>query len=220
MTLQLLGSLVMDKRLITGNWSATLWPGNNQLILNINKTKEVKVDFRRTRSKLNTVSVQGEEVEVVWEYRYLVVHLDNRLDWKCNPEAVYKMGQSRLYFFRKREFFDICTKMLNIFYMSEVESAVCFAAICWGSSIRARDSEKLLKKAGSVPGPALELIAKKRRMLHSLMTVLDNTAPPLCNTVMKQQSALNQRLLQLCCSTERYRRSFLLTGLTKHNNRL
>ena len=46
------------------------------------KTKEMVVDFRRSRTKLNTISILGEEVEVVEGYRYLCDHLDNRLDWK------------------------------------------------------------------------------------------------------------------------------------------
>ena len=57
--------------------------GNNQL-LNMAKTKEMVVDFRRTRIKLNTISILGEEVEVVEGYRYLGGHLDNSLEWKCN----------------------------------------------------------------------------------------------------------------------------------------
>ncbi|MED6269952.1 hypothetical protein CHARACLAT_004778 [Characodon lateralis] len=43
----------------------------------------------------------GEELEVMEEYKYLDVHLYNRLDWRCNSEAVFKKGQSRLYFLRK-----------------------------------------------------------------------------------------------------------------------
>ena len=66
------------------------WCGNNHLLLNVAKTKEMVVDFRRTRTKLNTISILGEEVEVVEGYRYLGDHLDNRLDWKCNTEAVYR----------------------------------------------------------------------------------------------------------------------------------
>ena len=53
------------------------------------------VDFGRTRNKSNTISILGEEVEVV--NGYLGVHLDRRLNWKCNTEAVYKKGQSRLF---------------------------------------------------------------------------------------------------------------------------
>ena len=63
----------------------------------MNKAKEIIVDFKRTGYKPNTVSILGEEVEVVDDYRYLGVQLDNRLDLKCNTEAVYKKRQSKLY---------------------------------------------------------------------------------------------------------------------------
>ena len=53
------------------------------------------------RSKPNTVSIQVEEVKVDEEYKYPRVHLDSRLDWKCNIEAVYKKGHNTLYFLRK-----------------------------------------------------------------------------------------------------------------------
>ena len=81
-------------------------------------------------TKLNTVSIPGEEVDVGG------VHLDNRLDWKCNTD-VYRKGQSRLYL-RKLRSFNIYSKMLHIFYQSVVASALFCTGICWDSSIRAR----------------------------------------------------------------------------------
>ena len=54
------------------------------------------MDFRRTRNKSKSISIMGEEVEVVEDYKYLNGHLDNRLDWRCNMDAVYNKGQSRL----------------------------------------------------------------------------------------------------------------------------
>jgi len=59
------------------------------------------VNFRRNWSKPNTVSFLGEELEMVEDYTYLEVHLDNKLNWKCNTKAVYKKEQSRLYFLLK-----------------------------------------------------------------------------------------------------------------------
>jgi len=67
------------------------------------------VDFRKTRNKPNTISIMGEDVEVVEDYSYLGVYLDNRLNWKYSTEAVYKKGQSRLY--RKLRRFSFCCKM-------------------------------------------------------------------------------------------------------------
>ena len=84
---------------------------------------------------------------------YLRVCRDNTVDRKLNAEAVYKKGHGRLRFLGKLRSFNVCTKMSYIFCKSVVESAICCAAICWGSSVRASDSKKLsklIKKAGSV----------------------------------------------------------------------
>ena len=51
---------------------------------------------------------------------------------------------SRLYFLRKLRSFEVCTKMLEIFYQSVVSSTIFFAAVCWGRSIRATPTD--LKK--------------------------------------------------------------------------
>jgi len=75
--------------------------------------------------------------------------------------------------------------------MRAVESAIFFAALCWGSSIRARDSKKLnklIKETCSRLGTALgslELIVQ-RRMLPKLLSVMDNVARPQHNIVIKQ----------------------------------
>lgn len=45
---------------------------------------------------------------MVEEYKYLSVHLDNRLDWRLISEAIYKKSQSRLYFLRKLGSFNKC----------------------------------------------------------------------------------------------------------------
>lgn len=50
---------------------------------------------------MDSFSILGEGAERVESYKYPGVHLDNSLDWMCNTEAVYREGQSRLYFLRK-----------------------------------------------------------------------------------------------------------------------
>ncbi|KAK0131074.1 hypothetical protein N1851_034224 [Merluccius polli] len=64
----------------------------NHLRLNISKTKEMVLDFRRRRPEPDPVSIQGTEVELVSHYKYLGVQLDNKLDWSSHTEAVYKRG--------------------------------------------------------------------------------------------------------------------------------
>lgn len=74
---------------------------NNHLRLNISKTKEMVIDFRRKGLKPDQVSILGTDVDLVSNYKYVGVQLVNKLDWSSHMEAVYKKGQSRLYFLRR-----------------------------------------------------------------------------------------------------------------------
>ena len=70
----------------------------------------------------------------------------------------------------------MCSKMVHIFYQSVI---VFFVSICWDSSIRASDTkklDKLIKKAGSVLGTALEPLelVVERRMNRN--TVIHKTS--------------------------------------------
>ena len=49
--------------------------------------------------------------------RYLGVHLENRLDWRHNIEAVFKKGQRKLCFSRKLRSCNVWSKLLDTFYM-------------------------------------------------------------------------------------------------------
>ena len=108
------------------------WAELNHLRLNVSKTREMVIDFRKKRTPSQPLRIGGEEVEVVEDYKYLGVTINNRLDWKSNTEAVYKKGMSRLYFLRKLRSFNVCSKMLEIFYQSVVPvffSLLLFAGV-------------------------------------------------------------------------------------------
>nr|XP_043902249.1 uncharacterized protein LOC122782107 [Solea senegalensis] len=141
------------------------WASENHLILNVPKTKEMG----RKRTAPQPLKVLGEVIEMVEEYKFLGVRLNNRLDWKCS--AVYRKGMSRLFFLRRLRSFDVCSEMLELFYQSVVASALFFAVVCWGSSIGASETNKLnklIKKAGSIIGCKQDTVETvvERRMLN------------------------------------------------------
>ncbi|MCI4378806.1 hypothetical protein PGIGA_G00220430 [Pangasianodon gigas] len=72
------------------------WCELNHLQLNITKTKELVVDFRRQRNRPNPISIRGTEVDIV-EDKYLGVHIYNKMDWTKNTEALYKKGSPEDY---------------------------------------------------------------------------------------------------------------------------
>lgn len=87
------------------------WCCQNQLRLNIKKTKEMVIDFKKERTSISPVSIGSEDVEIVQSIKYLGVHIKNKLDWSENTLTVYKKGQSHLHFLRKLCSFDVQGRM-------------------------------------------------------------------------------------------------------------
>jgi len=137
-------------------------------------------------------------------------------------------GHNRLCFLRGLRSFSVCTKMFHILslksyiYKSVVESSVGLGL--GGNHLycsSTRDSKKQNKQIRrlAVCSGALEMIVK-RRMLHKLVNMKNNTDHPLHNIVLKQKSLFSQRLLQLCCNTEKCMRCFLPAAISVYNESL
>ncbi|KAI4878333.1 hypothetical protein NFI96_010154 [Prochilodus magdalenae] len=168
------------------------WCTTNHLKLNITKTKEMCIDFRRSRSSQQPISIKGFDMEVIRSYKYLGVHLDEKLDWSVNTDTVYKKAQSRLYFLRRLGSFRICQKLLVMFYQSVVASVLFYAVVCWGGSISRRDAgrlDRLVRKAGFVLGLELESLTPlaERRALNKLLNIMENVHHPLHSTIIRQK---------------------------------
>ena len=76
----------------------------------INRTPCARLLLRHTLAqRIPTEACEfSVSVEVVNTYKYLGVHMDNKLDWSANIDAIYKKGQSRLYFRRRLRSFNAC----------------------------------------------------------------------------------------------------------------
>jgi len=65
----------------------SLWCQDNSLMLNVSKTKELIVEFRRTlqhQRAYTPLGINGTAVERVSSYRYLEVHITEDLTWTTN----------------------------------------------------------------------------------------------------------------------------------------
>ena len=136
------------------------WCHRNHLQLNAGKTKELVVDFRRHRQPCTQVNILGTDIEMMTSYKYLGVHLNNKLDWTDHTAATYKKGQSRLYLLRKLRSFGVQGALLTSFYDSVVASAFFYGVVCWISSISTADRrlDKLIKRASSILGCPLDSV--------------------------------------------------------------
>lgn len=79
----------------------TRWCTENNLTLNIKKTKELIIDFRQHSEDLSPLTIRGEVVERVSSFKFLGVHISENLTWTVNTNAlVKKKAQLRLCFLR------------------------------------------------------------------------------------------------------------------------
>ena len=121
------------------------WCNDTHLLLNVSKTKEIVVDFRRDPPTPRPLVINGEEVEIMGEYKYLGSIIDCKLDWSPNAMAHLKKGNQRLYFMKKLKSFSVCSKLLELFYWSTAESVVTFNSLCYLGSLKEQDKARLSK---------------------------------------------------------------------------
>ena len=88
------------------------WCAKNYLYLNVSKTKEMCVDFRKNQRCSKPVYIKGDAVERVQTYKYFGVVFDSKLNWKQNINSVLKKVNLKMHCSRKLRFFgvnsDIC----------------------------------------------------------------------------------------------------------------
>ncbi|KAI3353126.1 hypothetical protein L3Q82_019253, partial [Scortum barcoo] len=74
----------------------TQWCSNNNLVLNTSKTKEVIVDYRRSRRTEHApLLIHGEAVERVNNIKFLGIHITSDLTWSMNTAHLVKKAQQK-----------------------------------------------------------------------------------------------------------------------------
>ena len=73
-----------------------VWYQDNNLSLNVIKTKEMIVEYRKRRTKHAPILINGAVVEQVESFKFLGVHITNKLTWSKHTKAVVKQPQQNL----------------------------------------------------------------------------------------------------------------------------
>ena len=76
-------------------------PQHNNLSLNVSKTKELIVDYRKRRAEQAPININGAVVEQVGSFKLLGVHITNNLSWSKHTNAVVKRAQQNLFPIRR-----------------------------------------------------------------------------------------------------------------------
>ncbi|KAI4892187.1 hypothetical protein NFI96_026690 [Prochilodus magdalenae] len=119
------------------------WCNDNNLVLNTQKTKEVIVDFRKSRNQAHTpIHISGAEVECVSNFKFLG-------------------AQQRLYSLRSLKKAHLCPRILVDFYRCTIESILTNCISVWYDSCSASDRkalQRVAKTAQRITGTQLPTI--------------------------------------------------------------
>lgn len=193
------------------------WCDDNFLDLNVTKTKELIIDFRKNQSTPEASIIHGENVEIVETYKYLGTMFDSNLRFDKNTESIIKRGQQRIHLMRKLNSFNVSQRILCYFYHSFIESLLTFSFTCWFYGLSVRDKNRLnsiVRICSKIIGAQLTDLSTlwKKRVLQKARQVM--SCP---DHVLSQEFCLmpsGRRYLAPPRKTNRYARSFIPSAIT------
>ena len=187
------------------------WFSENDLELNVSKTKEMVFDFRKKKTPLVPLTIAGEVVEEVRSFKFLGTTISSDLKWDENFSSAIKKAHQRLFFLRQLKKFKVSHSILTQFYSAAVESFLTFSITVWYSSTCQKDKdqlERIVRTASKIIGSDMKPIAS----IHSLrsdrkvMAIVQDTSHPANHLFQPLPSGRRYRAMR--ARTSRFQNSF------------
>ncbi len=200
----------------------TSWCQDNYLSLNVSKTKELIMDFRKRQQRPYTpLMISGTPVERVSSFKYLGVNISEDLTWTTHIQTQVKKARQRLYHLRKQRKFRVSPAILKTFYSGAIESVLtqCISAWCGnGSNLDCKALQRVVRLAERISGSALP----------SLQDIYLKCSKSRAAKIIKNSNhsgnhlfillPSDKRFRSMMAKTERLRRSFFLQAIRLLNS--
>ena len=138
-----------------------MWCQDSTLSLNVSKTKELIVDYRKRRAEQDPININGAVVERVESFKFLGVHITNKLSWSKHTKTVVKRARQNLFPLRRLIRFSMGPQILKRFYSCPIESILTGCITAWYGSCLASDHktlQRIVRTAQHITGAKLPAI--------------------------------------------------------------
>ncbi len=149
----------------------TSWCQDNCLSLNVSKTKELIVDFRKRQQRpYSSLMISGTPMELG--------NISKDLTWTTHIQTQVKKARQRLYHLRQLRKFRVSPAILKTFYSGTIESVLTQCISVWyeyGSNQDCKALQRVVRLAerisgAALPSPLSTLNAAKDELLKSSRT--------------------------------------------------
>lgn len=113
------------------------------LQINIAKTEDTVIDFRRNTHMHEDTLIKGQTMEAVQSFNYLGTVINDKLNFVANYEAVCKKGQQHLHCLRKLLHFHIDRTIMTMFYCAFIELFLSFSLMSWFGHVSLKEKNAL-----------------------------------------------------------------------------
>ncbi len=197
------------------------WCSDNNLSLNVEKTKEIVVDFRRVHTQHAPLTINGATVERVSSTKFLGVHITEDLSWTNNTAALAKKAQQRLYFLRKLRRARAPAPIMCTFYRGTIESILTSCITVWYGACNAscrKSLQRIVRAAEKIVGVSLPSLQDiyNTRLTRKALSIAGDPTHPTHNFFSLLPSG--RRLRSLQARTNRLKDSFIHQAVRKLNS--
>ena len=186
-----------------------LWCSQNNLELNLLKTVEMTVDFRKNPPSASPLTILNMSVPTVDSFRFLGSTISRDLKWSSHIDSVRKKAQQRLFFLRQLRKFNLPRELLIIFYTAIIQSVLTASITVWFGSATRQDRDRLQRTIRS----AERIIGTD---LPSIQDLYRSRVRKRAGKISSDPSHPGHYLFRLLPSGRRYRA--LYTKTTRYKN--
>jgi hypothetical protein len=138
-----------------------VWYQENNLSPNINKTKELIVDFRKQQREHPPIHIDRTTVEKVESFKFLGSHI---------TDSVVKKAQQQFFNIRRLKKFCLAPKTLTNFYRCTIESILSGCITAWYGNCTARNHRALQR-----------VVCSAQHITRGKLSALQNTYSTRCH---------------------------------------
>ena len=198
------------------------WCETNNLVLNVEKTKEIIVDFRRSQPNHALLLIKDTAVEIVSKTKFLGVQITDTLTWSTHTEALVKRAQQRMHFLRRMKRAHLLPPILTTVYRGTIESMLTSCISVWAGACSTSDwksLQRVVRTAERIIGtslPPIQDIATSRCLTRAQNINRDPSHP---HHGLFSLLASGKRFRSLRSRTARFKNSFFPHAIRLRNSK-